>query len=134
MGKDINFDKLKGRENYVPWEVNMLAFLRTRDLIKCVKPAPDTEKDEKLLERAIGWLFLACEDDVKHHFGKNDTPLQIWETLHKTFAESGQDRELSAVIALTTTNLDDCDSLDIYLGRMMDAWRRCTEAKIKFDL
>lgn len=111
----------------------MLAFLRTRDLINCVKEAPDTEVDAAKLERAIGWLFLACEDHVKHHFGKNDPPLKIWTTLHQTFAETGQDLKLSAVVALTRTSLEDCDSIDDYLGRMMDAWRRCTEAKVVFD-
>lgn len=133
MGRDINFDKLRGRENYAQWELNMLAFLRTRDLAKCIKPAPNTETDADKLDRASGWLFLACEDQVKHHFGKNDSPLKVWETLHKTFAETGQDLKLSAVVALTTTNLEDCDSIDDYIGRMMDAWRRCTEAKVIFD-
>lgn len=133
MGKDINFDKLKGRENYAQWELNMLAFLRTRDLIKCVKSDPDTETNEDKLERATGWIFLACEDQVKHHFGKDDSPLKIWKTLHTTFAETGQDLKLSAVVALTTTNLEDCDSIDDYIGRMMEAWRRCTEAKVAFD-
>lgn len=133
MSRDINFDKLKGRENYAQWELNMLAFLRTRDLAKCVKPAPNTETDADKLDRANGWLFLACEDQVKHHFGKDDTPLKVWQTLHQTFAETGQDLKLSAVVALTTTNLEDCDSIDDYIGRMMDAWRRCTEAKVIFD-
>lgn len=50
--------------------------------------APNTEENEDKLERACGWLLLACEDHVKHHFGKDDLPLTIWTALHKTFAEN----------------------------------------------
>lgn len=94
MGKEINFDKLKGRENYAQWELNMLAFLRTRDLAKCIKSANTEEKKHAAntadkLERAAGWLFFACEDHVKHHFSKDNSPLKIWQNLHKTFPNDG---------------------------------------------
>lgn len=111
----------------------MLSFLRTRDLFKCVQPAPNTEKDEDKLSRAVGWLFLACEDHVTHHFGKDDTPLEIWDSLHKTFAETGQGLHLHAIMTLSHTYRADCDSNDDYVGRMMEAWRRCTEVGIIFE-
>uniref|UniRef100_A0A182M962 Uncharacterized protein n=1 Tax=Anopheles culicifacies TaxID=139723 RepID=A0A182M962_9DIPT len=85
------------------------------------------------LSRAAGWIFLGCEDHITHHFGKDDTPLQIWEVLRKTFAETGQWLHLQAVMTLSHTYRADCDSNDEYVGRMMEAWRRCTEVGIKFE-
>ena len=111
----------------------MLSFLRTRDLFKCVQPAPNTEKDEDKLSRAVGWIFLACEDHATHHFGKDDSPLQIWEMLRKTYAESGQGLHLQAVMTLSHTYRSECDSNDEYIERMMEAWRRCTEVGITFE-
>lgn len=111
----------------------MLSFLRTRDLFKCVQPAPNTEKDEDKLSRAVGWIFLACGDHVTHHFGKDDSPLQIWEMLRKTYTESGQGLHLQAVMTLSHTYRSECNSNDEYIGRMMEAWRRCTEVGITFE-
>uniref|UniRef100_A0A182IXQ6 DUF4219 domain-containing protein n=1 Tax=Anopheles atroparvus TaxID=41427 RepID=A0A182IXQ6_ANOAO len=134
MGQEnINFEKLNGRSNFSTWEKKMLSFLRTRDLYKCVQPAPNTEKDEDKLSRAVGWIFLACEDHVTHHFGKDDSPLQIWELLRKTYAESGQGLHLQAVMTLSHTYRAECDTNDEYIGRMMEAWRRCTEVGIVFQ-
>lgn len=90
MGKDITFDKLKGRENYAQWELNMLAFLRTRDLIKCVKADPNTETNEDKLERALSRLRgsrqtsfrkrrFAIEnlDDVTHNFRRDGPGFEV---------------------------------------------------------
>ncbi|KFB38170.1 uncharacterized protein LOC101234650 [Anopheles sinensis] len=81
----------------------------------------------------VGWIILACEDHVTHHFGKDDSPLQIWELLRKTYAESSQGLHLQAVMALAHTYRTECDSNDEYIGRMVEAWRRCTEVNIFFE-
>uniref|UniRef100_A0A182MI38 Uncharacterized protein n=1 Tax=Anopheles culicifacies TaxID=139723 RepID=A0A182MI38_9DIPT len=129
MGQEgINFDKL----DFSTFEKKMAAYLRTKDLYKCVLPAPQTETNEDKLSRAAGWIFLACEDHITHHFGKDDSPLQIWEALRKTFAETGQGLHLQAVMTLSHIYRADCVSNDEYVGRLMEAWRRCTEVGIKF--
>lgn len=133
MAKEITFDRLKGRDNYATWEIHILSFLRTRDLFKCILPAPKTENDEDKLSRAVGWLFLACEDRVTNHFSKNDTPLAIWQKLHKIYAEKGDGLHLQAVMKLSHTYRLDCESNDDYIGQMMEAWRRCDDVGIKFE-
>lgn len=108
----------------------MLAFLRTRKLAKCVAPAPDTETDTDKLQEAMGWLYLACESTVCNHFDDVSTPLAIWTLLTKSFAESGLDREVAAIVALTTTHLEDCGSIDEFIGKMMESWKRCKDANV----
>lgn len=133
MPKDITFEKLKGRENFAEWKRSMLAFLRTRKLAKCVDPAPNTETDADKLSEAMGWLYLACDPAVSNHFDDASTPLEIWNLLSKSFAESGLDREVAAIVSLVSTHLDDCGSIDEYIGRIMEAWMRCKDAKITIE-
>lgn len=125
----MNFERLKGRENYQLWKRSMLAFLRTKKLAKCVTE-PNTEDDEDKLAEAMGWLVLATEQNVASHFKDNDSPIQLWKLLNRLFAESGIDREVTALIDLTNIKLSYCPSVDEYIGKTMEAWSRCTEAKV----
>lgn len=133
MGKVINFDKLKGRENYAEWQRRMLAFLRTRKLANCIAEDPLTEKDEEKLQEAMGWLYLACEETVTHHFNDIEKPLAVWKKLKKSFSESGLDREVAAIVGLIATTLDNSESIDDFIGRMMAAWKKCSDAEVVIE-
>lgn len=82
----------------------MLAFLRTKKLAKCIAEV-DTEKDVDKLDEAMGWLFLATERNVTNHFSDTASPLEVWKLLQKSFAESGIDREVSALMEQTEIKL-----------------------------
>lgn len=132
MPKDLHFEKLRGRENYSEWKRSMLAFLRTKKLAKCVAEV-DTETDDEKLEETMGWLVLATESNVANHFADAESPIAIWQLLQKSFAESGIDREVSALLDLTSIKLANCATMDDYIGRTLEAWNRCTNAKVKID-
>ena len=99
----------------------------------CIMPPPETEKDVSKLQKAMGWLYLACEPMVTNHFDDAGTPLDTWNLLTKCFADSGMDRELAAITGLTMTRLEDCASMDEFIGKMLEAWKPCTEAKVIFE-
>lgn len=100
MPKEIQFEKLRGRENYNEWRRSMLAFLRTKKLAKCIAEE-GTETDSGKLEEAMGWLVLATESNVTNHFSDTSKPLDVWRLLQNSFSESGIDREVSALMDLT---------------------------------
>lgn len=133
MPKDIAFEKLKGRENYHTWQRSMLAFLRTKKLAKCIAEEPDTEEDEEKNAETMGWFVLAIEDHVANHFEDSSSPLEVWKLLKKSFSESGLDREVSALLDLTGIKFADCPSMDDYIGRTLDAWKRCKDADVKIE-
>lgn len=129
MPKDMQFDKLKGRENYIEWKRSMLAFLRTKKLARCIAEE-NTETDADKLDETLGWLVLAIESSVANHFNDEQTPLAIWKLLQKSFSESGLDREVSALLDLTSVKYSECAGMDDYIGRTLEAWKRCTDAKV----
>lgn len=132
MSKQIEFEKLNGRGNYCSWKDNMLAFLRTRDLGACVA-AENTEKDTKALDKARGWLHLAVEPHVANHFTNSMTPLEVWQKLAKAFEQSGADREVTALNALMSIQLQDCGSTGEFIGKIQAAWAKCTEAEVELS-
>lgn len=132
MSTDIRFERLKGRANYNDWKRSMLAFLRTKKLSKCIDET-NTETDTSKLEETMGWLVLAVEPNVANHFDDAMKPVDVWKMFRTSFAESGIDREVTALMDLTGIRLADCKSMDDYIGQMMNAWKRCTEASIKLD-
>lgn len=70
---------------------------------------------------------------MTNHLSKKDSPVQIWNTLHRTFAETGEGLHLQAVMMLSDTYRVHCNSNEEYIGRMMEAWRRCEEVGIVFE-
>lgn len=132
MSKQIEFEKLNGRGNYCSWKDNMLAFLRTRDLGACVAKE-NTEEDAKALDKARGWLHLAVEPHVANHFTSSMTPLEIWEKLANAFEQSGADREVTALNALMSIQLQDCGSTGEFVGKIQAAWTKCTDAKVELS-
>ena len=73
------------------------------------------------------------EDNVANHFDDEMSPLDVWKVFRSSFGESGIDREVSALAEITGTYLVDCKSMDDFIGKMMLAWKRCTEASVPLE-
>lgn len=70
-----------------------------------------------------GLVFGTCTDGNLANHSDSSTPHTV--LLQKSFATLGSDRELSALLDLTSIKFSDC------IARTMEAWKRCSEANVK---
>lgn len=107
MGKELDFDKLKGSENFHTWKFAMQNFLALKGLNPCIAHRPvkvatateaavvyeahvATETDESKLSCAKAHLALGVESTIYIHIQNCLSALDIWNTLQKLYEASSE--------------------------------------------
>lgn len=121
-----SIEKLRGTENYSTWKFAMENFLAHEGLDKCII-ATGTETDATKNVKAKSSLVLSCDKCVYTHIATADTALKVWESLRKTFSDSGIGRKFRLVKAGVTTRLETCDSMETYVNTIITGWQGMAE-------
>lgn len=99
MGKDFDYEKLKGNANYHIWQFATKNFLAFKGFDKCiqrvVKEATDTtpatsicaEEDASKCVKAKSLIVLSIESSLYVHINKCETALEFWECLQKLYED-----------------------------------------------
>lgn len=109
-------DKLKGRENFNTWKFAMQVYLEHEDLWKCVD---GTETDERKITRARAKIILSIDSVNYVHVQTASTAKQAWDNLCKAFDDDGLTRRVGLLRTLITTRLENCDSVDDYVNKVI---------------
>lgn len=138
MGKELDFDKLKGSENFHNWKFAMSSFLALKGYDKCIihRPpvaatstvaavvyAPEiaTETDDAKLSAAKATLALGVQSQIYIHIQNCTTALDIWNTLHKLYEDRGLARKITLLKNLLSNKLSDCDGMQDYVDKIVSA-------------
>lgn len=106
-------EKLQGRENFSSWQFSMKIFLEHEGLLKCID---GSETDEKKNTRAKTSIILSIDKINYVHIQSAETAKDVWDTLHKTFDDSGLSRKVGLLRVLITTRLENCGSMEKYVN------------------
>lgn len=103
MGKEIDFEKLKGSENFHTWKFAMEIFLALKGFADCIVHKPnktasgtteeviysaDTAIEKKKISGAKAYLVLGIETMLYIHIQNCRTALDIWNTLHRLYEDN----------------------------------------------
>lgn len=106
MGKDFDFEKLKGNDNYHTWCFamrNYLTFKGYQDaIVRIVVPSTSTtpaatkckEDDAEKCSKAQAILSLSVDTSIYVHINKCTNALETWECLQKLYEEKGLSRKI----------------------------------------
>lgn len=119
MGKDFDIEKLKGQVNYHNWCFAMKNYLQFKGLSDCIKDPPTEDNDNKL-SNCKALLALSVEPCLYNHISNCNSAVQIWQTLQNLFEEKGLTRKIGILRNLITSRLEDCDSMQSYIDRIVD--------------
>ena len=138
MGRELDFDKLKGSDNFHTWKFAMENFLALKGYTKCIKHKPNTaatstaaevihdpdvaiEADADKLAAAKAYLALGVDTALYVHIQNCTTALDIWNTLHKLYEDKGLYRKIGLLGSLLSNKLSDSDGMQDYVDKIVNA-------------
>lgn len=139
MGKELDFDKLRGSQNFHTWAFAMKNFLAIKGMSNCIRHKPASgsplvehapeiavENDANKISSANAYLVLGVETSIYVHIQKCTTALDTWNTLHRMYEEKGLSRKISLLGELLSNKLCDCDGMQDYVDRIATAANKLT--------
>lgn len=118
MGKEFDFEKLKGAENFHTWKFAMRNYLVYKGLEGCICD-PVTETNTGKLSQCKSVIALSVESSIYVHIQKCNSAIDIWCTLEKLYEEKGMTRKIGLLRNLIGTKLDECDGMQTYIDKIL---------------
>lgn len=144
MGKEFDFEKLKGSENYSTWKFAMTNFLMLKGLSGCIQQKPPTaattasgsatvhppgtpnETDLSKLNNCRAYLSLAVETCIYVHIESCTTGFEIWIALQRLYEDKGLSRKIGLLRLLISTRLEDCQDMQEYVDNIVSTSNKLT--------
>lgn len=143
MGREIEFEKLRGSDNYNTWRFAMENFLALKEMSKCIMgreavartstteavtadPNSPAETSASKLAGAKAYLVLHVETSIYVHIEKSATALDIWRTLKRMFEDKGLSRRIGLLRSLISTRLAETDGMQSYIDHIASTSSKLT--------
>lgn len=134
--QNLGFKKLNGRENYDTWKISAKSYLTIKGYWKWMQAelsssssATDIENEAK----ARSELTLLLDESMYSYIDEDDTAKKQWESLKAAFEDSGLTRKVAILQKLVSLKLNDCDSMEDYINRMVSLWSKVKRVGFKID-
>lgn len=115
---NTSFEKLKGSENYQTWAFAMENYLILHSLAACIDELmPETSAAK--IQEAKARMVLSIDQSIYVHIRSEKTALEIWNKLKLMYEDKGLTRKIGLLRTLVTTNLENCDSMDDYISKIV---------------
>lgn len=133
--KITKFTLLKGRENYDTWRIAAKSYLVIEGLWKYILKEPTTSKPEEVQEDLKAWseMNLLLDESIYTYIADTTTAKAAWEALEKAFQDSGVCRKVGLLKQLVELKMEDCDSTEDYVSKMMMTAQKVKKAGLKLD-
>lgn len=130
-----SIEKLKGRDNYATWKIIVRAYLESESLWTSVAgTSTETDSTKKLQKDCIAKsrLILLVDPVNISHIQSATTAKEVWEKLEKAFDDNGLSRRVGLLRSLISTKLDECNSMEQYVDKIVTTAHKLKNAK--FDI
>lgn len=124
-------ERLTGRDNFASWKFAVKTYLEHEDLWECVSGTGevDLKKDVKAKSKII--LLI---DPINYvHVQEANSAKEVWEKLCKAFDDSGLTRRVGLLRDLITTTLENCQSIEEYVNKIMTTAHKLRNIGFKVD-
>ncbi|KAG6465891.1 hypothetical protein O3G_MSEX015473 [Manduca sexta] len=132
----VQFEKLKGIENYSTWKFTMKMTLIHEDLWDCITEECDDVQDkdyEKKSLKALAKICLSVNAPAFPHVRNAKTAKEAWSNLSKAYEDKGLCRRLSLLRSLFSTQLVNYDSMDNYLSKLQETSQQLQDISYPLD-
>lgn len=129
------FTKLKGRENFDIWKISAKSYLVIKGLWSCILVEPKADETTELEKdlKALSELTLLLDESIYSYISDANTAKQAWTKLEKAFEDSGLSRKVELLKQLVKLTLDECDSVQDYVNRMVTTCLKVGKAGLTID-
>lgn len=129
-GTEIKFTRLKGRDNYDTWRMATKSYLVIGGHWTCIMKEPTVGKTEEIDKDLKAWseLNLLLDESIYSYMADTTTAKGAWEALESAFQDSGH-----LLKQLVQLQLDECDSTEDYINKMMTTSLKVKKSGLKLD-
>ncbi|GBP46785.1 Retrovirus-related Pol polyprotein from transposon TNT 1-94 [Eumeta japonica] len=134
MGSNNNMtliERLTGRDNFASWKFAVKTYLEHEDLWECVSGTG--EVDPKKDVKAKSKIILLVDPINYVHVQDASSAKEVWEKLCKAFDDSGLTRRVGLLRDLITTTLENCQSIEEYVNKIMTTAHKLRNIGFKVD-
>lgn len=112
-----SIEKLSGRDNFNTLQFAAVqTYLQHEELWECVT---GEETDAKKISKARTKIILLIEPLNYVHIQNATTAKEVWEKLKAAFEDSGLTRRVGLLRTLTTTRLENCETVEEYVNKIV---------------
>lgn len=129
----INFDKLKGRENYDEWKVAARSYLIINELWREVTGDNPPSESPESNQIAISQITLMVEPSIYNYIIESDSAKEVWDGIKKAFDDSGVPRKVTILNYLVSIRLVQFKSMEKYINEILLFWHKSKVAGFKID-
>lgn len=109
-------ERLKGRENFETWKFGVENLMILEGYWASVQ---GTEVKPEVAVMAKAKLILMIEPELYVHVREATTAKEVWDKLCATFDDKGLTRRVGLLRDLTTTRLENCESVADYVNKII---------------
>ncbi|GBP36996.1 Copia protein [Eumeta japonica] len=124
-------ERLTGRDNFASWKFAVKTYLEHEDLWECVSGTG--EVDPKKDVKAKSKIILLVDPINYVHVQDASSAKEVWEKLCKAFDDSGLTRRVGLLRDLITTTLENCQSIEEYVNKIMTTAHKLRNIGFKVD-
>lgn len=135
-GINPGIPKLKGREDYSTWKFTVQAYLDVDGLwdVVCGQEVETNAAKLAALDRKAKSRLILLVDPVNYsHIEDVATAKGIWDKLKSVFDDNGLTRRVGLLRTLITTRLDQCDSMEDFVNRIISNAHKLSGAGMKLN-
>lgn len=118
-------------DNYHTWCIRARAALVQKGCWDAIEPGYSeemTDKEKKVDNKALTFLFLVVEDNYLDDIGKSKTAREAWMTLQEMHSKFGLLHILQLMRDFFNVKMKKEESMQSYLGRLMELHRKLSSA------
>lgn len=94
------------------------------------KVVQGTEQAEDKKAKAKAKIILRIDETLYVYVASANTAREAWENLQEAFEDRGLTRKVGLLRTITTTKLDNCDSMEGYVNEIISAAHQLTSIGI----
>lgn len=126
-------ERLRGRDNYSDWAFQMKMTLINQGLWGTIKPRDNEVVTDEMQLRALSIICLSVDKCNYSHMKSAETASDAWVKLEKAFTDSGLTRWIGLLRQLTNVRLSECDSVEVYVDKLVTTSQLLSNAGFEVD-
>ncbi|CAK1547641.1 unnamed protein product [Leptosia nina] len=124
-------ERLTGRDNFASWKFAVKTYLEHEDLWECVSGTDEVNPKKDI--KAKSKIILLVDPINYVHVQDASSAKEVWEKLCKAFDDSGLTRRVGLLRDLITTTLENCQSIEEYVNKIMTTAHKLRNIGFKVD-
>ncbi|XP_055918633.1 uncharacterized protein LOC129950736 [Eupeodes corollae] len=132
----VSVEKLKGRENFDVWKIAAKSYLVIRGLWDCFENELDAAATPVQIAtdlKAKSELILLLETQNYSYIADALSAKSAWDSLTNAFEDTGLSRKVDLLKQLVELKLNECDSMEDYVNKMVMTSLKVKKAGLKID-